>query len=80
MRARRSSKVTAMSDTVRLLDVTKNFGYIKALRGITLSFTQGQKTSLLGPNGAGKSTLLRIIATQMVPSSGEVWVMGEDDS
>ncbi len=67
-----------MSDTVRLVDVTKNFGHIKALRGVTLSFTQGQKTSLLGPNGAGKSTLLRIIATQMVPSSGQVWIMGED--
>ena len=67
-----------MSEIVKLEDVTKNFGHIKALRGINLSFTKGQKTSLLGPNGAGKSTLLRIIATQMVPSSGQVWIMGDD--
>jgi heme exporter protein A len=67
-----------MSEIVKLIDVTKNFGHIKALRGISLSFTKGQKTSLLGPNGAGKSTLLRIIATQMVPSSGQVLIMGED--
>ena len=67
-----------MTDIVKLLDVTKNFGHIKALKGVTISFTKGQKTSLLGPNGAGKSTLLRIIATQMAPSSGEVWIKGEN--
>jgi heme exporter protein A len=67
-----------MTDVVRVVNVTKNFGHIKALRGVTLNFSKGQKTSFLGPNGAGKSTLLRIIATQMVPSSGEVMVMGED--
>jgi len=67
-----------MSEIVRLEGVTKYFGHIKALRGIDLSFTKGQKTSLLGPNGAGKSTLLRIIATQMVPSTGKVWIMGDD--
>jgi ABC-type multidrug transport system ATPase subunit len=67
-----------MTDVVRVVDVTKNFGHIKALRGISLNFTKGQKTSFLGPNGAGKTTLLRIIATQMVPSSGEVLVMGEN--
>ena len=67
-----------MTEIVKLVDVTKNFGHIKALKGVSLSFTKGQKTSLLGPNGAGKSTLLRIIATQMAPSSGEIWIMGED--
>lgn len=67
-----------MTEIVKLVDVTKNFGHIKALKGVSLSFTHGQKTSLLGPNGAGKSTLLRIIATQMAPSSGEVWIMGKE--
>ena len=67
-----------MTDVVKVVDLTKNFGHIKALRGVSLNFSKGQKTSLLGPNGAGKSTLLRIIATQMRPSSGEVYVMGKD--
>lgn len=67
-----------MSEIVRVENVTKNFGHIKALRGVSLSFTEGQKVSLLGPNGAGKSTLLRIISTQMVPSSGAIYVMDED--
>ncbi len=67
-----------MTETVKLVDIKKNFGHIKALRSVTLSFTKGQKTSLLGPNGAGKSTLLRIIATQMAPSSGQIIIMGKD--
>jgi ABC-type multidrug transport system ATPase subunit len=67
-----------MSAAVELREVTKDFGHIKALKGVTLSFMRGEKTSLLGPNGAGKSTLLRIIATQMVPSSGVVKVLGRD--
>jgi ABC-type multidrug transport system ATPase subunit len=65
-----------MTETVKLVDVTKNFGHVKALRGINLYFMKGQKTGLLGPNGAGKSTLLKIIGTQMAPTSGSVWIMG----
>ena len=67
-----------MSAAVELSGVTKDFGHMKALRGVTLSFGRGEKTSLLGPNGAGKSTLLRIVAAQMVPSSGSVRVLGYD--
>ncbi|MCW4048725.1 MAG: ABC transporter ATP-binding protein [Candidatus Bathyarchaeota archaeon] len=63
---------------VELREVTKDFGHIRALKGVTLSFKRGEKASLLGPNGAGKSTLLKIIATQMVPSSGEITVLDLD--
>ncbi len=67
-----------MSAVIVLVNVKKDFGYIKALKGITLSIKKGEKVSLLGPNGAGKSTLLRIIAAQMVPSSGIVKVLDYD--
>jgi ABC-type multidrug transport system ATPase subunit len=67
-----------VSPIVELWEVTKDFGHIKALRGISLSFEEGEKVSLLGPNGAGKSTLLKIVATQMAPSSGSVTVLGFD--
>ncbi len=67
-----------MSPIVELREVTKDFGHIKALRGVSISFTAGEKVSLLGPNGAGKSTLLKIVATQMAPSSGIVKVLGYD--
>ncbi len=67
-----------MSPIVELREVTKDFGHIKALKGVTLDFAAGEKVSLLGPNGAGKSTLLKIVATQMAPSSGSVKVLGYD--
>jgi ABC-type multidrug transport system ATPase subunit len=67
-----------MDAIIRLEGITKKFGHIKAIRGITLDLLEGQKTSLFGPNGAGKSTLLRIISTQMIPSSGKVYIMGKD--
>ncbi len=67
-----------MTEIVKVENVTKTFGHIKALRGVSLNFMKGQKVSFLGPNGAGKSTLLRIISTQMGPSSGTIYVMGED--
>jgi ABC-type multidrug transport system ATPase subunit len=67
-----------VSSIVELRGVTKDFGHIKALRGVSLSFTAGEKVGLLGPNGAGKSTLLKIVATQMAPSSGSVTVLGFD--
>ncbi len=67
-----------MPPIVELREVTKDFGHIKALKGVTLNFSAGEKVSLLGPNGAGKSTLLKIVATQMVPSSGSVTVLGYD--
>ncbi len=67
-----------MSPVVELREVTKDFGHIKALRGVSLSLAAGEKVSLLGPNGAGKSTLLKIVSTQMAPSSGSVMVLGYD--
>ena len=69
-----------MPPIVEIEKVTKNFGYIRALKGVDLKIDEGEKVSLLGPNGAGKSTLLRIIATQMTPSSGNVRVLNLDAS
>ncbi|MEE1820738.1 ATP-binding cassette domain-containing protein, partial [Streptomyces sp. BE20] len=41
--------------------VTKRFGAVRALGGVTLDFPAGQVTALMGENGAGKSTLLKIL-------------------
>ncbi len=49
-----------------------------ALKSITLSVNSGRVFSLLGRNGAGKTTLLRIMATQLLPTSGSVRVLGYD--
>ncbi len=53
-------------------------GGVKALNGVSLKVGQGRIYTLLGRNGAGKTTLLRILATQLLPTSGSGEVMGHD--
>jgi ABC-2 type transport system ATP-binding protein len=60
-------------------DLYKIYGTsIRALDGISLSVEGGTVFGLLGPNGAGKTTFVRIVATQLLPSSGRVSVLGYD--
>jgi ABC-2 type transport system ATP-binding protein len=56
--------------------VTKEFGDIKALDGVTLRVRRGEIYGLLGPNGAGKTTLIRVIVGLIAPRSGTVTVLG----
>ncbi len=49
---------------------------VTALDEVDLHVEEGQLVCLLGPNGAGKSTLLRILATLVLPTSGEAWIDG----
>lgn len=67
-----------MVDAVRVEEVYKSFGSIRALKGVSLSVRDGEYICILGPTGAGKTTLLRIIAGLLRPDSGRVYVHGED--
>ncbi len=49
---------------------------VEALKGISISIGKGELFTLLGPNGAGKTTFLRIIATQLMPTKGDAYVLG----
>jgi ABC-2 type transport system ATP-binding protein len=51
---------------------------VEALRGVDLDVAVGEVHGLLGPNGAGKTTLCRILATLLLPTSGEVSILGHD--
>jgi len=59
-------------------NVAKNFGGIRAVDGVSLSIQTGSITGLIGPNGAGKTTLFNIIAGVFPPSSGTIWLDGEN--
>jgi heme exporter protein A len=59
-------------DSVRLIDVSRNFGRRRALARVSLTAQAGDIIGLLGPNGAGKSTLISVLATLVAPTSGEV--------
>ena len=70
-----------MSDSqplLRLENITRNFGAIEALRGISFDIHRGEVVALLGDNGAGKSTLVKIIAGGLAPTSGKVIFEGKE--
>jgi ABC-2 type transport system ATP-binding protein len=63
---------------LELRDVTKRFGSVEAVLGISFTVREGEIVGFLGPNGAGKTTTMRILAGIFPPSSGEVRVAGHD--
>jgi putrescine transport system ATP-binding protein len=65
---------------VRFEAVSKRFGKISALEGLTLDIYQGEFFALLGPSGCGKTTLLRLLAGFERPSAGRILLDGQDVS
>jgi multiple sugar transport system ATP-binding protein len=63
---------------VSLLEISKRFGAVEAVRGFSLSIADGELVVLLGPTGAGKTTTLRLIAGLERPDRGRVVIRGKD--
>lgn len=63
---------------IRVDNIHKSFGKIKAVRGVSFDAPDGKITGLLGPNGAGKSTTLRILYTVLKPDQGSATIDGAD--
>ncbi len=59
-------------------DLHKHFGGFHAVDGASLKIAKGSITGLIGPNGAGKTTLFNVIAGVLGPTSGRVFMEGED--
>lgn len=63
---------------IHLENITKSFGSLQVLRGISLDIKQHEVVSIVGPSGAGKTTLLQIMGTLDVPDGGKVVINGQD--
>lgn len=65
-----------MNPVLKIVDIIKSYGGIKALKGVSISFNRGEVHAIVGENGAGKSTLIKTIAGAISPNSGEIWIDG----
>ena len=63
---------------IHLENITKSFGSLQVLRGISLDIEQHEVVSIVGPSGAGKTTLLQIMGTLDAPDGGKVVINGQD--
>jgi len=61
---------------IRAFELTKNFGAISAVQGISFDVAEGEIFAFLGPNGAGKTTTIKMLTTLLKPSSGSVELDG----
>jgi branched-chain amino acid transport system ATP-binding protein len=57
---------------LRVTSLSKSFGGVRAVRGVTFDVEQGQIKALIGPNGAGKTTLFNLVSGFVTPDAGEV--------
>ena len=69
-----------MSIAIRLSNVVKSFGDVKAVDGVNLEIADGEFFAMLGPSGSGKTTVLRLIAGFELPDSGAIEIDGVDVS
>lgn len=63
---------------IQLDQLSKRYGALQALEGVSLNVPAGCLYGLLGPNGAGKTTCLRILCTLLAPDAGSVQIAGID--
>lgn len=64
--------------SIVISSLTKDFGKLRAVDGLSFEVNPGEVIGLLGPNGAGKTTTIRILSTILQPTGGEAFVMGHN--
>jgi len=69
-----------VASAVEMREVTKRFGTVEALRGVSLEIEEGEVVAILGPNGAGKTTAINIMLGLRRPTSGTARLFGLEPS
>ncbi|HLS68618.1 MAG TPA: ABC transporter ATP-binding protein [Kiloniellales bacterium] len=67
-----------MSPVLCVRDLSKAFGGVRALRGVSFDLGAGELLALIGPNGAGKSTCFNLVNGQLRPDAGSISFRGQD--
>src|SRR5882672_1492051 len=73
-----SGRKTMNKPVIEAFNVSKMFGKVTALDGVSIEVDEGKVMGLLGHNGAGKTTLVNILTTMLPPTSGTARVAGFD--
>jgi len=68
----------ASAPAISVRDLVKNFGEVRAVRGVNFEVAMGEVFGFLGPNGAGKTTTINMLCTLATPTSGQAAVAGHD--
>lgn len=66
-----------MTIVLRTEGLSRRFGALEAVAGVSLALPRGARHALIGPNGAGKTTLINLLTGVLAPTAGEVW-LGEE--
>lgn len=72
-----ANRSPALLEILRMVDLEKSFGAVKALAGVSISLSAGEIVGLIGANGAGKSTLMAVLAGTTMPDEGHIYLGGE---
>jgi len=72
--------MASQAPILQLAGVTKHFGGLQALKDVNIRIEEGDLRGIIGPNGAGKTTLFNVVSGEFKPSSGKVYLRGEDIS
>ncbi|ASJ54566.1 peptide ABC transporter ATP-binding protein [Brevibacillus formosus] len=63
---------------IKIDNITKSFGQLNVLKGITMNIGKGEVVAIIGPSGSGKSTLLRCINLMETPTTGTIAINGQE--
>lgn len=67
----------APAPILEIRDLTKRYGELEVLKGLSIDIETNEKVAIIGPSGSGKSTLLRLLMTLEQPDAGDIRVQGE---
>src|SRR5712691_11324754 len=77
-RVNTDTRTNRREPVLELKGLSKSFGGLHAVRGVSLEIMPGDRKAIIGPNGAGKTTLFNLITGIFPASSGQVLLFGKD--